>query len=340
MSNDDGDVVLTTSTGDASTGEVTTNVSTVTGLMTTSTTADASTSGGATDSEGSSTTTGEQGFCGDGVAQGDEECDDGNQDDDDECLSTCKLATCGDGKVLKGVEECDDGNGENSDSCTNECKEAFCGDGYQYLGFEECDDGNILNSDACTDECVEAVCGDGYVYKGEELCDDGVNAGNYEGCAPGCKSFGPHCGDAVVQDNEGERCDTNPPQTNVTCNQNCTYNFSKATQLYCFAKCTWDDVDGCQKADADLFCQLKLGSPTAKAKSFNPAVNVGPPTNGSGFGCAHVAYFIDDGMGKEARQNLGELPEYGVYRPVMWVNKNLLDTHGPGDTIKNVECID
>ncbi|MCA9667030.1 MAG: DUF4215 domain-containing protein [Myxococcales bacterium] len=49
-----------------------------------------------------------------------EECDDGNKDDTDECLSNCKLAFCGDGKIFQGVEECDPGQTPN-DSCQS-CK--------------------------------------------------------------------------------------------------------------------------------------------------------------------------------------------------------------------------
>jgi len=32
-------------------------------------------------------------------------CDDGNNDDNDACLSACIEATCGDGKVHEGVEQ-------------------------------------------------------------------------------------------------------------------------------------------------------------------------------------------------------------------------------------------
>src|SRR6185295_11438873 len=45
--------------------------------------------------------------CGNGVIDGNEECDDGNLDDDDACLSTCEPNVCGDGFVDLGVEQCD-----------------------------------------------------------------------------------------------------------------------------------------------------------------------------------------------------------------------------------------
>ncbi len=67
------------------------------------------------------TTTG-QAVCGDGEVQGDEECDDGNDDDLDACLSSCELAGCGDGIVHDDFgEECDDGNSVEDDGCNSAC---------------------------------------------------------------------------------------------------------------------------------------------------------------------------------------------------------------------------
>ena len=41
--------------------------------------------------------------------------------DGDACLSTCELASCGDGFVWAGEEMCDDGDLENGDGCENSC---------------------------------------------------------------------------------------------------------------------------------------------------------------------------------------------------------------------------
>src|SRR3712207_2938501 len=57
------------------------------------------------------------GGCGNALVGADEECDDGNLDDSDDCLSTCKLNKCGDGKTNLRAEECDDGNSSNEDDC-------------------------------------------------------------------------------------------------------------------------------------------------------------------------------------------------------------------------------
>lgn len=58
--------------------------------------------------------------CGDGVAEGAEVCDDGNDDPRDGCTNECQVATCGDGVVTTG-ESCDDGDDDDADSCTAAC---------------------------------------------------------------------------------------------------------------------------------------------------------------------------------------------------------------------------
>ena len=54
--------------------------------------------------------------------------------------TTAVLPSCGDHEVGPG-EECDDGNDENRDECLNTCQNATCGDGVQWLGKEQCDAG-------------------------------------------------------------------------------------------------------------------------------------------------------------------------------------------------------
>jgi cysteine-rich repeat protein len=125
--------------------------------------------------------------CGDGIldtANG-EECDDGNTDESDECLNTCRVATCGDGFTQSGVEECDDGNADPGDDCLNSCLLASCGDGFVQSGVEECDDQNVDNGDGCTNSCLLATCGDGFTQAGVEECDD-ANGDNGDGCLSGC----------------------------------------------------------------------------------------------------------------------------------------------------------
>lgn len=93
--------------------------------------------------------------CGNMLAEGAEECDDGNSTPGDGCEPDCTITipVCTNGKLEDG-EDCDDGNMIPDDFCTNECKVCFpnCGDGKLDCG-EECDDGNKTNDDSCTNSC-------------------------------------------------------------------------------------------------------------------------------------------------------------------------------------------
>ncbi|MCS6900129.1 MAG: hypothetical protein RMJ98_11000 [Myxococcales bacterium] len=74
-----------------------------------------------TNSRGSGGTSPSQAECGNGEVEPGEQCDDGNLDDDDACLSNCRKAKCGDGIVQVDVEECDDANSNEEDGCTSDC---------------------------------------------------------------------------------------------------------------------------------------------------------------------------------------------------------------------------
>jgi cysteine-rich repeat protein len=150
--------------------------------------------------------------CGNGIVEGEEVCDDGNDVDTDACTSSCEDAFCGDGIVHDGVEECDDGNSDNTDGCSTNCRLASCGDGI-VQGGEDCDDGNTVDSDSCRADCSAAACGDGVVCisldcstgptGGPEDCDDGGTAAG-DGCSDVCGI--EFCGDGVVNNNN-EECD-------------------------------------------------------------------------------------------------------------------------------------
>jgi hypothetical protein len=96
-------------------------------------------------------------ICGDGIINGDEECDDMNEDETDTC-NNCILTTCGDGIVQNPngnnvSEVCDDGTNDGSyDSCSTDCltRMSYCGDG-------TCD--SEEDCDSCSDDCG---CASGY----------------------------------------------------------------------------------------------------------------------------------------------------------------------------------
>lgn len=159
-------------------------------------------------------------ICGDGFADPDlgEECDDGNFDDLDGCLSDCTLAKCGDG-ILAGVEDCDDGNAEDTDACVTGCIAATCGDGFTQAGVEDCDDGNEEDGDACSSVCAAgAGCGNGEVDAGED-CDDGNRVGT-DDCVDCVAAF---CGDGQAQLGT-EECDDGNDTDDDSCNNGCVVN--------------------------------------------------------------------------------------------------------------------
>jgi len=143
-----------------------------------------------------------------------EQCDDGNADNTDACLSTCLDASCGDGYVHAGVETCDDANADDTDACAR-CTPATCGDGYVQAGVEACDDANASNTDACV-ACAAATCGDGFVQAGSEMCDDG-NASDTDGCTNACEIA--RCGDGIV--GPGESCDDGNMVNDDACSNSC-----------------------------------------------------------------------------------------------------------------------
>lgn len=93
--------------------------------------------------------------CGDGFKEGDEQCDDGLMNSDElpnACRTSCKSAACGD-KVVDTGELCDDGDDDDSDECTSAC--TACGNGQLDVG-EECDDGQVppKDHDGCSSTCL------------------------------------------------------------------------------------------------------------------------------------------------------------------------------------------
>jgi fibro-slime domain-containing protein len=92
------------------------------------------------------------------------------------------------------------------DAARSDC-ESQCGDGIT-ASDEVCDDGkNDGTYGSCAPGCkgFGPRCGDGIVQAGYETCDDGVNGGGYDSCTPTC-TVGPHCGDGIVQAGH-ESCD-------------------------------------------------------------------------------------------------------------------------------------
>lgn len=121
------------------------------------------------------------GFCGDGVMNEGEDCDDGNDSDNDSCTNVCRRNVCGDGAMQTGVEECDYGSANGSTtcradygstcaSCSTTCRQVASSGGYcgneVKDGPEQCD-GTDLGASTATLTCR----GLGYDYANEVYCD-------------------------------------------------------------------------------------------------------------------------------------------------------------------------
>jgi len=264
-------------------------------------------------------TTGPPGFCGDGMVDPGEECDDGDLDEVDECTTKCRPPGCGD-DILQPGELCDDGNLDDGDECTSHCEPAVCGDSIIQDGVEECDDGNAIATDACRPDCNLAICGDAVLWAGKETCDDGFNDNDYNGCAVDCKSKADeYCGDNKVQ-KLYEHCDGATGISGVSCTNACRFDFKTVSQMSCNGKCSWAGPDGCDQADADVFCKLRTGNSTSKATSFK----LGLPTDLGGFACFDPGVFFPNDL----RVNLGPLPDFGVLKDVQYQPTKIKSTHG------------
>lgn len=183
--------------------------------------------------------------CGNGLKEGDEQCDDGNNGPGDGCSSTCQDEVCGNAIVDSG-EECDDGNVIAGDECGPTCQHEECGNDIVDPG-EECDDGAAVAGDGCGPTCQYEECGNAIVDPGEEcdcgdgtslpgdLCQNEQNADDRGYCTNNCTL---HCGDGVV--NTTEACDQGAFVEHCT-----DYGFH-AGQLRCNAACTGLDFDDCR----------------------------------------------------------------------------------------------
>ncbi len=157
--------------------------------------------------------------CGNGVVEGAEECDNGDQNNEHgECLPvTCTWAYCGDGNLLTAEgspEQCDDGNTISGDDCSWNCMIEECGDGKLDVG-EACDDGNVANGDGCSGLCTLEGCGNGRLDSGE-ACDPSVSGTT--GCRTDCTRM--VCGDGIVD--PGEACDDRNTTNGDGCSATCT----------------------------------------------------------------------------------------------------------------------
>jgi cysteine-rich repeat protein len=233
----------------------------------------------------------------------------------DVCTNNCKwtpsstpevacsyLSKCGNGTVETG-EQCDDGklNGRYN-HCSKTCTwppndpPGYCGDGQVQTGSEVCDiKAKLNNKDGV---CIYGLsiglpCDRDFDCKQPGLGVTSYVAGSCalventkvrygtekaDSCNWDCQSFGPYCGDGVVQPEFGEQCDGS---------QSCSVSSINGTK-YCGADCRWSDkspVGWWRLDDAVVSTQPpRIGIPfAAKKLSFPDAMNKTPGT------CSDVA---------------------------------------------------
>lgn len=169
-------------------------------------------------------------FCGDGVLQAGEGCDDRNRTDNDGCSSSCTVEA-----------------GWLCNTPGQACVRNVCGDGIRG-GSEACDDRNTASGDGCSAQCTvesgwncpsgggrcqAAACGDG-IIAGDEECEDGDSppaAG--DGCGVTCRlesgfkcptagqpCTATRCGDTLPEGTE--QCDDGNNNMGDGCSPLCT----------------------------------------------------------------------------------------------------------------------
>ncbi|MBP9762183.1 IPT/TIG domain-containing protein [Patescibacteria group bacterium] len=126
-------------------------------------------------------------FCGDGVLDTGEVCDDANRNDNDACTNRCQANVCGDAIIQTGAEECDFGtnNGRGCDTaeygatcaaCTNQCRMTassggFCGNN-ELDGAEQCDGADFGRAGGVQDASALTCSGLGFDFAERVRCTD------------------------------------------------------------------------------------------------------------------------------------------------------------------------
>ncbi|MCR4256741.1 MAG: hypothetical protein NUW08_03485, partial [Candidatus Uhrbacteria bacterium] len=239
-------------------------------------------------------------YCGDGIVDDGEDCDDGNRSNNDACTNACRPNVCGDSFYYIGVEECDLGSANGTRSCTADygstclscstsCRQVassggFCGNGVRE-GSEQCDGTEGLEGITCRslgfDYAARTVCRlDTYceripggsrvvVASGEETEIPSV-AYAHSGGLPGT------CASTPLSDPRSLCLTDSPARDVLTCSSSCGYSGC----LRC------GDEPGTGVISAQVFDAVYFDQPVPNARVtlYNRGVRVGDPTFTDGDG--------------------------------------------------------
>lgn len=148
--------------------------------------------------------------CTDGVVDDGEECDDGNRADNDGCLSSCRLPTCGDEFVFVGTEECD---GRNLNPQTGVFDDPFTCANFARAG------GTLR----CLSDCRLDLSGCGPAFTPTATATataTGILTATPTATATPTPTRNPMCGNRTVE--PGETCDDGNDEEEDPCPNDCT----------------------------------------------------------------------------------------------------------------------
>lgn len=154
-------------------------------------------------------------------------------------------------------------------------------------------------------------------------CDNGVDVPDaFETWYPGTFTVNTvpgTCGDGALDSGEEVDPPTDPFTTIDIDPGTCRWDFSGVTQFYCNGTCSFVGGDGCDQADADVFCKLITDNPASTATNFTVEIALDEP----GFACPNFGTPIVQDR---------------VAQPVLWREPSVLANHGAGSVITNPVC--
>jgi hypothetical protein len=258
------------------------------------------------------------------------------------------------------TNECDPNPCQHNGVCTDGIDDYDCDcTGTGYIGAT-CD---VVDNGCLSDPCEHGICippvsgGGGFTcdctatgYEGT-YCENDVDDCAVNPCQNGgrCVDTGPNayacdcrgthydgatctnplCGNGqldVGEETDSTRDGTKEVPVNPV---TCRFDFSKINQWFCYGSCgLWgDEKEGCQQADADAFCRLKMDDPRSTARSFDISLITTDP----GVCCPTV-------NPREACTVLGKFGNRGVDLQVSSVG-DLATSHGTRyESITSLDC--